>query len=183
MNKAKEKILLARIQKNKDADSFTEVYEYLSEPIYRFIYFKVSNREIAQDLTADVFLKVWKGLTAVPPKQVRHLKAYFYMTARYTVIDHYRRAARKKEDAIEQVDQSQLAYQTEDYLHAKIELTGVLKCISYLKESYQEVLLLKYVENFTLSEIGSALGKSPVATRVLLHRANKALIREYEQTS
>lgn len=183
MNKTKEKLLLARIQQHQDADSFSEVYEYLSEPIYRFIYFKVGSKEVAQDLTADVFLKVWKGLTAANPKHITHLKAYFYRSARHTVIDHYRQSARKKEDALENVREVDIAYHPEPQLHARIELQGVLKCIGSLKDSYQEVLLLKYVENFTLAEIGAAMGKSPVATRVLIHRANKALIREYEQAS
>ena len=54
----KEKYLIFRA-KNKDADAFSRVYDLYVENIYRFIFFKVSSREDAQDLTYDVFLQTW----------------------------------------------------------------------------------------------------------------------------
>ena len=177
----KEKFLLAQIQQQRNEAAFDKLYETLVDPIYRFVYFKVSHKELAQDLTSEVFIRVWKGLVSPEQKQVRHLRAYTYQIARSLVVDHYRQKAKHIEEPLEKA----LYHASAENLHEKVlidlESQEVFKYIRNLKESYQEVLVLKYVEEFSLTEIAPILDKSPVATRVLLHRAHKALKREYER--
>jgi DNA-directed RNA polymerase specialized sigma24 family protein len=59
MNKRSDTILLHRVEANHDPEAFAELYDRYVKQIYRFIYFKVSGHEEAEDLTADVFLKTW----------------------------------------------------------------------------------------------------------------------------
>lgn len=184
MNKAREKYLLIRIQQHKDAKCFTELYQALVDPIYRFIYFKVNDAETAQDITSEVFLKGWKALTAEESRNVKHLRAFFYTVARNLVIDYYRSAARQKEVELDDSIREGIEdIQAGEKVHVQIEYQEVLAVIRILKDSYQEVLILRHVEDLSLTEIAKILEKSPVATRVLLHRANQALKREYEKTA
>ncbi len=42
-----------------DKDSFGSIYDILLQPIYSFVYYKVSHKELAEDLTEEIFVKVW----------------------------------------------------------------------------------------------------------------------------
>lgn len=185
MKKIREKYLLVRIQQDKDADSFSQVYNYLVEPIYRFVYFKVSDTETARDLTAEVFLKCWKELTSSRQGkvQIQHLRAYFYKTARHLVIDYYRSSQQTKELPIQEGIPIPDVENVHQKVEARIDSEFVLEFVKKLKESYQEIIILRHIEELSLAEISKILGKSPVSTRVLLHRANQALKREYEQAT
>lgn len=183
MNKTKEKLLLARIQDQNDPQAFAETYDAFADQIFRFILFKVSDEEIAKDLTSEAFLKIWKGLTSPKSANVKHLRAYLYTTARRLVIDHYRSKGAKPQESI---DAHQDIASDQDILtevQIKLDQAYVLNFVKQLKDSYQEVIILRYVEELSLNEIGKILDKTPVATRVLLHRAQKALRREYEQST
>ena len=75
-----------------DKEAFGDLYEYYLEEVYRYVFYRVSNEADAEDLTEQVFLKVWENL---PNFQQRvPFKAWLYRIARNTVIDHYR--TRKK---------------------------------------------------------------------------------------
>ncbi|MBI4121888.1 MAG: sigma-70 family RNA polymerase sigma factor [Parcubacteria group bacterium] len=186
MNKLQEKFLLLQIQRQQDADSFTKVYELLFDPLYRFIYFKVSDEEVAKDITAEVFLKCWRDLTKAGSSDVKHLRAYFYTVARHMVIDFYRSREQGTEAGtlpFGQVKNEPVTDSMRTTVEQSVDSRRVMEVIKRLKISYQEVLVLRYVEGLSLSEIAHVIGKTPVATRVLLHRANAALKREYEQSS
>ena len=71
----------------KEQRKFSKLYDAYVESIYRFIYIKVNSQEIAQDLTSEVFLKVWKSYQK---QDFRNPRAFLYTTARHTVIDYYR---------------------------------------------------------------------------------------------
>lgn len=181
MNKALEKILLIRIQQGKDPKAFEHLYDKMADPIYRFIYFKVSNVEVAQDLTSDVFLKLWENLVH-KDAQVKFLKAYIYIIARSAVIDHYRSSKAKRTTQLSEAMNLE-ADGFEEKLDIKLEAESVVKLISQLKDSYQEILILRHVNQLSLKEIARIIEKTPVATRVQLHRAQQALKREYEKAS
>ena len=57
---AKEKYFLLQVQYRKDPEAFARLYDMYVSRIFRFVYFKVSSEEDAQDLTAEVFLKAWE---------------------------------------------------------------------------------------------------------------------------
>ena len=61
-NPLHEKLLLYRVRTKKDPEAYGKIYDLYARRIYRFVYFKVSSEEEAQDLTADVFLKAWSFL-------------------------------------------------------------------------------------------------------------------------
>ena len=183
VKKAREKYILARIHQYRDSDSFSEVYDLLVEPIYRFIFFKVNDKELAQDLTAEVFLKAWKGLVEDNERRVRHLKAYFYTMARNLVVDHYRKEEKQREQPLEEARHIPTEQNMEQGIQVAVDAHYILQYVLRLKDSYKEVLVLKYVEDLSTVEIGKVIQKTPVATRVLLHRAHKALKREYEKST
>ena len=161
--------------KNGDANSFGLIYEQYADIIFRFIYSQVSHYQDAEDLTEEVFLRIWRSLASYEQKGVPFI-AYIFRIARNAVIDHYRQAARTR---------NQIPFEEEFVGHSKFEpeqqavLNNTQKEIrarlKELREDYRNVLILRFFSGLSTDETAQALGKSPGSVRVLQHRALVAL--------
>jgi len=176
-HKLQEKFLLLKLKLNPaDTEAYARLYDLYVDKIYRFILFKVNHKEIAQDLTADVFLKVWQYLQN--NKKLGYFKALLYQSARNLVIDHYRQKAKRKvvkdEDVMKNIIDERGNSIVEE-LEIKSEIKGLDYFFRKLKPEYQEILILKYIENYPSAEIAKILDKSRGNVRVLAHRALKLL--------
>ena len=177
MNKAslKEKFLIYKVRQHKDAESYGKLYDYYVDRIFRFILFKVSSSAIAEDLTSEVFLKTWEYINKTN-KKIGNLNALLYKVARNCVIDHYR--ARSKEAMATDEEYLENICDSRDFAaeaEVKLEIQSIEKHLAKLKDIYREVIILKYIEEFSIAEIAELVDKSKGTVRVLLHRALKAL--------
>ena len=169
-----EKKLLYRVQVHKDAEAFAVLYDTYIEKIYRFVYLKLSNHGDAEDITHDVFIKVWQYLTQNPKKRVASISGLFYTTARNTIVDIYRKRAKEKVVPLEE-GYGVAAECTITKVEKRIEVEAILVHVKKLKEEYQDIILLRYVEGYSLKEAATILDKKYTHARVLLHRAMKKL--------
>lgn len=177
-SRLKEKFLLFRIRAKKDPEAFGAVYDAYVKQIYRFIYFKVSSAEQAEDLTSEAFLKAWQYLKE--KRDVANLQALLYSVARTVVIDHYRATAAERANvsldeniADETVDASSEKFLKD--METKFDTTLVLERLRGLKDEYRDVVIMRYLDQMSTGEIAAVLGKTPSNVRVILHRATKAL--------
>lgn len=173
--KLNEKILVYRVRVKKDPSAFAELYDWYVEKIYRFVYFKITNKEEAEDITSNVFLKVWSYLIEYTEKEIDSFSGLIYRVARNAIIDFYRERGRKKIEGIEILEQ--LPVEEKSYAQAAVsqEVEKIMMVIKKMKQDYQEVVLLKHVEDLTTAEIAEILGKSQTGVRITLHRAMKKL--------
>ena len=103
------------------------------------------------------------------------------MIARNTVIDYYRQRSRQGEPMGD--EHVKIPDEQKDLLRQQIldsELNEALKGLENLKDEYKEVIVLKFLDELSNSEIADILGRSNGAIRVLLHRAMKALKENIE---
>lgn len=182
----REKLLLQRIQKNGDKDAFVELYNIYVTPLYRFVFLKLSNKEEAEDVVSDTFLRTWRFLTDTDKKEaVRNFKALLYKVARHRIIDTYRDRAKRRDVALDEMEAQQLPDKTdvEAEVGARHEVDQMLVHIRSLKQEYQEIIFLRYVEELSIADIASITQKKQTAVRVTLHRATKKLkaLMDYEQ--
>ena len=144
--------------------------------IYRFIYFKISNKEDAQDITSEVFLKTWQYINN--KKKVQNFNALIYQIARNSVIDHYRKRTQtelvREEDILKTIHDKR-SEQIIEQIDIDSDMKGIETMLLRLKDEYREVVLLRYIEEFSIKEIAEIIGKSTGATKVILHRAMKKL--------
>lgn len=189
-----DKILFLQLQKKKK-EAFIEFYNQYFDKIYRYVYFKVGSVEEAQDLTSAVFLKLWNYVQEGKLSDFGALKPFAYKVARNVIIDHYRKSSTSYENsdgsgqdihlkrhvrleeglldsAKEYIDPSQDMIQK---IQVSIDIEYVKKKIFLLKDEYREVIMLKYIEELSTSEIEKILKKSKGNIRVLTHRALKSL--------
>jgi len=171
----KQKYLVYKVRQSKDAEAYGNLYDFYVERIYRFIFFKVNSQEIAEDLTSEVFLKTWEYINKTD-KKINNLNALFYKVARNSVIDHYRskkiESYDSDEDLMEKIEEKR---NFADEVETKLEMESLQKHLTKLKDIYREVLILRFVEEFSISEIAELMEKSSGNVRVLLHRATEAL--------
>ena len=174
-----EKLLLYRVY-DRDTAAFGELYDMYAPRIYRYVYFKVQTEEVAEDITADVFLKSWEYIQR-REKHISSFKAFIYQMARNAVVDHYRERARNNEQTQSHEDLDRLPSLHPSLIalaeqQSDIETIG--KALNGLKDEYREALLLKYVEDYSTRDIAKVLDKSAGAVRVTIHRALEALREE-----
>jgi RNA polymerase sigma-70 factor (ECF subfamily) len=176
MQALKEKKLVYIVQKEKDTDAFAELYDFYVSKMYRFVYFKLSNKEEAEDLVSELFLKAWYYLTDDHNKQVRSFSGFMYRMARNMIVDVYRERAKNvdiPDSDLPNMVQSDNTLMEE--VSDKTEADRMLQYIKQLKQEYQDIVLLKHVEGFSNAEIADILQKSRTNVRVTLHRAMKVL--------
>lgn len=173
LEKFKEKLFIARLHA-QDSNAFQELYEYYLDRIYRFIFFKVNTREEAQDLTSEVFFKVWQYIYH-KKGTINNLNAYLYQTARNIVSDFFR--SRRGMNAVEfekglegeilDTKQLEIFHQ----IDIQRDFERVEKVLRILRDEYREIIILKYIEGLSDKEISEILEKSKSAIRVTAHRA------------
>lgn len=174
-----EKKLLYKIQTKKDPEAFGKLYDLYIEKIYRFIFLKLSHKQEAEDVTSEVFLKAWHYLIDPTKDSVKSFSGLVYRIARNSVIDMYRKRAKCKDVVLEQAENlvgDDMLSQVEQSQEVEI----ILKALHKLKNQYQELIVFRYIDELSISEISQILGKKQTNVRVSLHRAIKTLKKTIE---
>ena len=156
-----------------DTDAFAKLYDYFVQPVYRYIFFKVSKND-ALDLTESVFLKVWEHL-----KYYSKLKGGFsswvFKIEHNVVVDYYRlqREHVDLDDVVlpDESRESDPKFMTENRLNQEV----LRAALSKLKKKHQDVLLLRYVNGLEHREIARIMRRSEGSLRILKFRALQAL--------
>ncbi len=153
---------------------FNKTYREFAARIFRYVYFKVSDYDTAADVTADTFTRFWKILRK---EDIGKTKAFLFSIANGIIIDYYRKKSNQKKVSLTTVDERLLGFtdNNEDALGQKQEIESLLQKLKKLKKEYQDIVLLHYVEELTITEISFILRKKENNTRVILHRALQAL--------
>lgn len=157
-----------------EASAFGSLYDHYQPHIYRFVLLKVSRREEAEDLTHQVFVSAFENIRTYENLGFP-FSTWLYQIARNKVIDHYR--AKKQEIDFEEADPEIFASSDMNDLtvDAKMELERAMKAIRKLKPEYQDVVIMRFIEELSLKETAEAIGKSEGAVKLLQHRAIKEL--------
>ena len=158
-----------------NAEAFGGLYERYADRVFRFLFAHVDNRLDAEDLTEDVFLRVWRSLPNYREQGVPFL-AFLFRIARNALIDHYRRSGPSKQ----QVPIEDLAIKDQspgpvDAALFSFEREELRLSLEQLREDYRMVLVLRFLSELSPEETAQVMGRSPGAVRVLQHRALAAL--------
>jgi RNA polymerase sigma-70 factor (ECF subfamily) len=172
-----EQVLFLRLKKYKDKQAFIEAYDLYIDQIHRFVYFKLGNKEEAEDITSMVFLKCWNYVYEGNLENYSTLRPLLYKIARNTIVDYYRqnknRGTVSLEVAVEVVDEQQDTYQQ---VITNIDFESLIKeKLPLLKDEYRDVIILRFINELSISEIAKIIGKTSGNTRVLVHRALQSL--------
>ena len=162
-----------------DETAFIALYQQNHPSVYTYIYYRVGNKMTAEDLTAEVFVRLVDKIHRFKPGK-RPILAWLYTIAGNLVKDHYRRSGRATmlplNDQIRSNGHSPAHTIQKEQEHQRLVLA-----LEQLTEDQRQVILLKFVERRSNAETGAILDKTEGAVKALQHRALAALRRALEK--
>jgi RNA polymerase sigma-70 factor (ECF subfamily) len=158
-----------------DFDAFAALYSLHLDAIYRYIYFRTGDRQDAEDLTEQVFLKAWEALSKYKPVGRRFIN-WLYRISHNIVVDHHRRSRMIVDQDVAEID---LAGDMQDTPLEKViqaeEYATLAMAITRLPEEYQQIIILRFIEGLGHAEVARILDKSEGTCRGIQYRALNAL--------
>jgi RNA polymerase sigma-70 factor (ECF subfamily) len=157
-----------------DSSAFGELYDHYQPMIYRFVAVKVSRREEAEDITHQVFMSAWQNIKSYEHRG-HPFSSWLYRIARNQVVDFYR--SRRNDVALDSIDPEYfVAPASADFsIPLKLEMEVVRQAMHQMKSDYQDVIILRFIEDLSLRETADALGKTEGAVKLMQHRAMNEL--------
>jgi len=157
---------------------YLELVRQHQSSILGFIWRRVGDRDMAEDLTQETFVKAWRALgrLELDEESADRRRAWLYRIARNTVTDHLRRRARLRWLSLESV---RLRSPSDPAGEATVK-EPVHQTLAKLDEDQREVLLLFNHHGFSAAEVGEVLGISAAAARKRRQRAKEAFVVAWE---
>lgn len=155
-----------------DKEAVGQLYDTFLDAVYRFVYFRVGSREDAEDVTEAVFISIFTHIKDYK-NDGSPFEAWLYKIARNKIIDHYR--SRKPKVPLEAIADLPDGKNVEHEVEVKLTKEYIMDCVRRLPDTYQEIIILKYIEEKTNEEIGELLDKPLAHVRVLQSRALQKL--------
>jgi RNA polymerase sigma-70 factor (ECF subfamily) len=171
--------LVERAQRGERA-ALEELYLIHFDRIYSYLHVSVGNRHDAEDLTTQTFLKMLESIGRFR-WQSAPFSAWLFRIAHNLAMDHFR--ARRRWQPEEEVPEPEGAAESsaEDAALHSIGRKSMLELIENLSLEQQQVLMLKFLFNFSNGEAGTVLGKTEGAVKSLQHRALASLQKQLPQ--
>ena len=154
-----------------DYEAFGELYGIYLDYIYRYVFYQVKNKMMAEDLTEEIFVKVWEAIGKYKRGSLA-FRAWLYRIAHNHVIDYFRTRRQHLPLKEEMPDTSD---NPEQELEEKLMQQELAKALSYLPSQQRQVIILKFIEELDNHEIAQIMQKSEGAIRVMQMRALAAL--------
>lgn len=185
MNQDSDKDLIIEYLNGKNESLNILIKKYL-KPIYNFVYSYVKNEQESEDITQDVFLKVWKNIRKF--KRDKNFKTWIYKIAKNTSIDFLKKKKNvsfseidqnnKNEEDISFIDTIEDNEALPDELYSKKELENNMENIlNDIPIKYREIMELYYIEEFNFREISEILNE-PLNTIKSRHRRGLTILRQ-----
>jgi len=171
--------LIVSAQQGK-SEAVAALYQTFAQPIYRYILYRVPTVSDAEDLTAEVFVKMVEGL---PKYQITGapFEAWLYRIAAARIADFFRRASRRPQTELPETLSTDDPLPEESVLNRQ-ELERLRAAVRQLSEEHQSILILRFVERKSHEEVAAILDKSVTAVKSAQHRALSQLASLLEQT-
>lgn len=164
-------------------EAFEQLYNSHVDQIHRYIYYRVNNQTEAEDLVGQVFLQAWSSISNYKPNGSPFV-AWLYTIAHNLVVNYYKKSERQAKlqmplgDWVADVQGPDDPYRE---LSQKMRNEALRRAIIKLGQEQQQVIYLRYIEDYSHQQIAAVLGKSEAAVRVIQFRAQKALRQLLEQ--
>ena len=166
--------LIQRAQQG-DEKAISELYRRHVDVVYRYIWARVRDETVAEDLTAQVFLKALEGLPTYQDTGKPFL-AWLYRIAYARTVDHWRQQERRVEVPLDEAlptgePRPGALLEMEDDWVVAVDL------MAKLTDDQQAVLMLRFIGEMSLAQVAETLGKTVGAAKAIQHRALASLAR------
>lgn len=150
---------------------FIETFSLYGDAIFRFCIVKVTNVELAEDMTQEVFTRYWQYLR--DGKEISNARSLLYTIANNMAKDWYKK--KKAVSLDDQMDNGDLPVEHSASPEIMASYQEVINTMEGMEDGDKEVLLLNYVEGLPPKEIAIILNETANVVSVRLNRATKRL--------
>jgi RNA polymerase sigma-70 factor (ECF subfamily) len=160
---------------NKNRNKMEVLYDEYVDDIFRYIMFRLRNKEKALDLTQEVFIRMWQSYLS-KNKEVEYPKSLLYKIAHNLLVNSYERD--KTYDSLD--DLSEDGFEVEDQSQkTSFEIKDLNEALDKLPDKYSDLIMLRYIEGFSIKEIAEMYDESENVMSVRLNRAIGQLKKIY----
>ncbi|SEH82116.1 RNA polymerase, sigma subunit, SigX [Halobacillus karajensis] len=159
---------------------FDELYENYHHDLFQFLLYMVKDRDLAEDLVQDVYVRVMKSYDSFNRRSSE--KTWLFSIARHVAIDYFRKQKRKRNRIMEFFDWNEKGEQIQDHQKLpeeiaiqKDEVQEVYRALDECTVDQKSVLILRYIQCMSIKETAEILGWSESKVKTTQHRAVKAL--------
>lgn len=157
-----------------DPAALAEIYDRYSGKIYSYVYHRVGDGRVAEDLVGDVFVRMLEAIRSDRAWSTS-LQGWLYRIAHNLIVDQYRRGGNR--ESVE-LDETWMAAENPSHSFENVFASRQLQQgMRVLTEEQQQVVVLRFVEGLSNAEVAEILDKTEGAIKALQHRALSALRR------
>jgi RNA polymerase sigma-70 factor (ECF subfamily) len=159
---------------------FLNAYDRYANKILKHLYFRTNNKELAEDLMQQTFLKAWKYI-ASGGKEIKNLHALLYKTANNLIIDHYRQKG-KQAFPLDEIDEKELSAPAEQVEEAnnQIDKQKIEIMLEVLPDKNKQLIIYRYIDSMSLKEIKEITGLSMNNIAVNIYRSLKKIKNNFD---
>ena len=166
---------LVRRAQDGDAEAFGELYDHYVTMVHRYVYARVGDRALAEDVTSETFVRALRRIDSLS-FQGRDVGAWLVTIARNIVRDHVKSSRFRLEVATADMrDADRATDGPEDAVLAHLTNRQLLECVKQLGSEQQECIVLRFLHGLSVSETAAIMGKKDGAIKALQHRAVRRL--------
>jgi RNA polymerase sigma-70 factor, ECF subfamily len=163
-----------------EQEAWRQLYEQYAPAIYRYIYFRVDDVQLAEDLLADVFVRMFEGLHRYEDRGWP-LSAWLYRIAHDRAIDSLRRRAYRQQVPLEAWNES--VDGPEQSVGMRLAFEEVRGVLNELTDEQRQVIQLRFLEELSIQAVAHQLGRTEGSVKALQHRGLQALARRLQPTA
>ena len=170
--------LVARAQAG-DGEAFGQLYDRYVDLVYRYIYYRVSNQSLTEDLVSETFLRALRRITSFQ-WQGKDFAAWLVTIARNLIADHFKSGKYRLEVATADMldaGPTQVAESPEAEVISSLTNVTLFEAVKALNSEQQECVVLRFLQGMSVTETALAMGKTEGAIKALQYRAVRALGR------
>lgn len=139
-------------------DYFSELYETYFDKIYKFVFLKTYDKQLAQDITSETFLKALDKINTFKNNKESSFKAWIYRIAYNLVIDDYKVANRKV--SIEEVMEFWYDFDFASDIDNKDKIKEVFNFFETLNPKHKQILIMRFWDDLSFKEISELTWES-----------------------
>jgi RNA polymerase sigma-70 factor (ECF subfamily) len=167
-----------------DSAAFGLLYDRYVDVVYRYVLFRMGDRDLAEDVTSETFLRALRRITSVS-YQGRDVGAWFVTIARNLILDHMKSSRFRLEVVTDEVTEpgaapvsgigAQAQAGPEQEAISRATRTELLRCVAKLGDDQRECVVLRFMQGLSVAETAAIMNRNEGAIKALQHRAVRRL--------
>jgi RNA polymerase sigma-70 factor (ECF subfamily) len=167
-----------------DSSAFGLLYDRYVDVVYRYVLFRLGDRDLAEDVTSETFLRALRRISSVS-YQGRDVGAWFVTIARNLILDHVKSSRFRLEVVTDEITEPGAALFSgvgvpapagpEQQVISRVTRTELLRCVAELGDDQRECIILRFMQGMSVAETAAIMKRNEGAIKALQHRAVRRL--------